>query len=75
MALHLAQLWGGHTNELEQIKIRRPRLMAEVQAHVHGRHDQETRHDALELERSHMSRELPWWVASQGAQRGITVIQ
>ena len=75
MALCSAQLWGGHTNELEQIKIRRPRLMAEVRAHMHGRHDQETRHDALELERSHSSRELPWRLASQGEQRGVTVIQ
>ena len=73
MALRLARLWGGHTNELEQIKIRRPRLMAEVRACMHGRQDQETWHDALELERSHTSRDLPWRLASLGEQRGITV--
>ena len=66
MALRSARLWGDHTNELERIKIRRPQLMVEVRAYVHGRHDQETRHDALELERSHSSRDLPWRLASQG---------
>ena len=66
MALRSAWLWGGHTNELERIKIRRPRLMAEVRACMNGRQDQETRHDALELEQSHSSRDLPWRLASQG---------
>ena len=73
MALCSARLWGGHMNELKRIKIRRPRLMAEVRAYMHGRHDQETRHDALELERSHLSRDLPWRLVGQGEQRGITV--
>jgi len=66
VALRSTRLWGGHTNELEQIKTRRPQLMAAVRACVHGRQDQETRHDALELELSHLSRDLPWQLASQG---------
>ena len=66
MAPHSAQLWGGHTSELEQIKIRWPRLMAVVQAYVHGQRDQQIWHDAFEFEWPHSSKDFPWQLASQG---------
>ena len=69
----LSAVVGRSLSELERIKTRQPRLMVAVRACMHGQQDQETWHDAFELEWPHSSRDLPWWLASQGEQRGITV--